>query len=72
MKNVKLRRLLRESRLLESVGGDEEIIVTQFGKPCVRVLPRQPKSFLGAGGHLGVKMPVTAEPIPLSEWNGLF
>ena len=72
MKTVTLRRLRRESWLLDSAAAGEEIIVTRFGKPYVRILPSQPKSFLGAASHLGVKKAVTSEPIPPSEWKGLF
>ena len=51
------------------VGSDaaagEEILVTRFGKPCVRIVPaKQPRTFLGAGKHLGQKKPVSPEPIP--------
>lgn len=72
MKTVTLRRLRRESRLLDSAAAGQEIVVTRFGKPYVRILPGKPKSFLGAASHLGVKTPVTSEPIPSSEWKGLF
>ena len=72
MKTVTLRRLRRESRLLDSAACGEEIVVTRFGKPCVRILPGRPKSFLGAARHLGVKPPVTSQPVHPSEWKGLF
>jgi antitoxin (DNA-binding transcriptional repressor) of toxin-antitoxin stability system len=72
VKTVTLRRLRRESRLLDSVAAGEEIVVTRFGKPYVRILPGKAKAFLGAASHLGVKTPVTSEPIPPSEWKGLF
>jgi antitoxin (DNA-binding transcriptional repressor) of toxin-antitoxin stability system len=72
MKIATLRRLRRESRLLDLAAAGEEIVVTRFGKPYVRILPGKPKSFLGAAIHLGVKSPVTSEPIPPSEWKGLF
>jgi antitoxin (DNA-binding transcriptional repressor) of toxin-antitoxin stability system len=72
MKMVTLRRLRRESRLLDSAAAGKEIVVTRFGKPYVRILPCKSKSFLGAASHLDVKSPVTSEPIPASEWRGLF
>jgi len=72
MKTVTLRRLRRESRLLDSAAAGEEIVVTRFGKPYVRILPSQTKSFLGAASHLGVKTPVTSETVPFSEWKGRF
>jgi antitoxin (DNA-binding transcriptional repressor) of toxin-antitoxin stability system len=72
MKTVTLRRLRRESRLLDSAAAGKEIVVTKFGKPYVRILPCKPQPFLGAASHLGVKTPVTSEPIPPSEWKGLY
>jgi len=72
MKTVTLRRLRRESRLLDSAAAGEEIVVTRFGKPYVRILPSQTKSLLGAASHLGAKTPVSSEKIPPSEWKGLF
>jgi antitoxin (DNA-binding transcriptional repressor) of toxin-antitoxin stability system len=72
MKTVTLRRLRRESRLLDSAAAGEEIVVAKFGKPYVMMLPSQTKSFLGAASHLGVKTPVTFEPVPAFEWKGLF
>jgi antitoxin (DNA-binding transcriptional repressor) of toxin-antitoxin stability system len=70
MKTVTLRALRRDSTLLESVAGGEEILVTRFGKPYVRIVPAgQPRSFLGAGRHLGQKEAVSPDPIPASEWK---
>jgi antitoxin (DNA-binding transcriptional repressor) of toxin-antitoxin stability system len=71
MKTVTLRRLRRESHLLDLASAGEEIVVTRFGKPYVRILPSKTKSFLGAARHLGVTTPVTSEPIPREEWKGL-
>jgi antitoxin (DNA-binding transcriptional repressor) of toxin-antitoxin stability system len=48
MKTVTLRRLWRESHLLDSAAGGEEIVVTRFGKPYMRILPGKTKTFLGA------------------------
>ena len=72
MKTVTLRSLRRQSDLLDAAAAGEEILVTRFGKPYVRILPAErPRSFLGAGENLGIKKPVSPEPVPLSEWKGL-
>ena len=72
MKTVTLRSLRRDSTLLDSAAAGEEILVTRFGKPYVRIIPaKQPRSFLGAGKHLKQKKAVAPEPVPASEWKGL-
>ena len=72
MKTVTLRSLRRKSDLLDAAAAGEEILVTRFGKPYVRILSAERSaSFLGAGKHLGVKKPVSCDPIPRSEWKGL-
>jgi prevent-host-death family protein len=72
MKKVPLRALRRDAALLDAAAGGEEILVTRFGKPYVRIVPaEQPRSFLGAGRHLRLKEPVGPEPVPPSEWKGL-
>jgi len=72
MKTVTLRCLRRDTGLLELVANGEEILVTRFGKPYIRILPAtQARSFVGAGKHLGLKKAVSPEPIPSSEWKGL-
>jgi antitoxin (DNA-binding transcriptional repressor) of toxin-antitoxin stability system len=72
MKTVTLRSLRRDADLLDSVAGGEELLVTRFGKPYVRIVPAsQSASFVGAGRHFDVKKPVSCDPIPQSEWRGL-
>jgi len=72
MKTVTLRSLRRDAGLLDTAAGGEEILVTRFGRPFVRIVPAdQPRSFVGAGRHLGVKKPVSSGKIPASEWMGL-
>jgi antitoxin (DNA-binding transcriptional repressor) of toxin-antitoxin stability system len=72
MKTVTLRRLRREADLLDCAAGGEEIVVTRFGRPYVRIVAAtQPRTFVGAGRHLGAKKPVSPQPIPASEWKGL-
>jgi prevent-host-death family protein len=72
MKTVTLRSLRRDAALLDSAAEGEEILVTRFGRPYVRIMPaKQVRSFLGAGRHLSQKKAVSAEPIPSSEWKNL-
>jgi len=72
MKTVTLRSFRREADLSDSVAAGQELLVTRFGKPYVRVVAaNHPRSFVGAGKHLGVKEPVTSDAIPESEWKGL-
>ncbi len=72
MKTITLRALRRDASLLDAAGEGEEIVVTRFGKPYVRIVPaQQPRSFLGAGAHLRQKEAVSSAPIPASEWKGL-
>jgi prevent-host-death family protein len=72
MKTVTLRSLRRDAALLDAAAEGEEIVVTRFGKPYVRIVPaKQPRSFLGAGAHLRMKNPVSPDPIPASEWKGV-
>jgi antitoxin (DNA-binding transcriptional repressor) of toxin-antitoxin stability system len=72
MKTVTLRALRRDASLLDAAAEGEEILVTRFGKPYLRIVPAtQPRSFLGAGAQLLQKEPLSGEPIPPSEWKGL-
>jgi antitoxin (DNA-binding transcriptional repressor) of toxin-antitoxin stability system len=72
MKTVTLRSLRREPNLLDFVANGEELMVTRFGKPYVRILPaHQPKTFLGAGKHLRLTRALSPDPVPASEWKGL-
>ena len=72
MKLVTLRALRRDATLLDSAAAGEEIVGTRFGKPYVRIIAaKQPRSFLGAGRHLGQKKAVSSDPLPETEWKGL-
>jgi prevent-host-death family protein len=72
MKTVTLRALRRDASLLDAAAEGEEVVVTRFGRPYVRIIAAtQPRSFLGAGTHLLQKAAVSSEPIPASEWKGL-
>ncbi|MDB6023359.1 MAG: hypothetical protein JWQ04_3216 [Pedosphaera sp.] len=72
MKSITLRSLRRDAALLDAAAAGEELLVTRFGKPYIRILPAsRPLKFFGAGRHLGVKKPVSSDPIPKSEWKGL-
>lgn len=72
MKTVTLGSLRRGNNLLASAAAGEEILVTRFGKPYVRIVAaHQPRSFVGAGKHLGMKKAVSPDPVPPSEWRGL-
>jgi prevent-host-death family protein len=72
MKTVTRRALRRDASLLDAAAHGEEVVVTRFGKPYVRIVPAgRPDSFLGAGAHLGQKEAVSPDPIPASEWKRL-
>jgi antitoxin (DNA-binding transcriptional repressor) of toxin-antitoxin stability system len=72
MKTVTLRALRRDASLLDAAADGEELVVTRFGKPYIRIVPAgQPRSFLGAGRHLRQRRAVSPDPIPPDEWKGL-
>ncbi len=72
MKTATLRALRRDSSLLDSAADGEEILVTRFGKPYVRISPaKRSRSFLGSGRHLSRNTAVSPDPIPTSEWKPL-
>jgi prevent-host-death family protein len=72
MKTVTLRALRRDASLLDTAAEGEEIVVTRFGKPYVRIVPaRRSRSFVGAGRHLSQHEAVSPEPVPPSEWKRL-
>jgi prevent-host-death family protein len=72
MRTVTLRALRRDASLLDAAADGEELIVTRFGKPYIRVVTaRKPRSFLGAGRHLGQREAVSADPVPRREWKRL-
>jgi prevent-host-death family protein len=72
MKTVTLRAFRRDASLVDAAAEGEEIVVTRFGRPYVRVVQaRQPRSLLGAGSHLRQREALPPDPIPESEWKGV-
>jgi antitoxin (DNA-binding transcriptional repressor) of toxin-antitoxin stability system len=63
---------MRDSALLDKAANGEEILVTRFGKPYVRIVAaNQRETFLGAGKHLRQKKALSSKPVPSSEWKGM-
>lgn len=72
MKTVTLRALRRDAALLDKAAEGEEIVVTRFGKPYVRIVPaKRGQRFLGAGTHLAPEEAVSSDPVPASEWKSI-
>ena len=72
MRTVTLRALRRDASLLDAAAAGDDIVVTRFGKPYVRIVPaRRPRSFVGAGAHLRQHEAVSPDPIPAGEWKRL-
>jgi hypothetical protein len=72
MKTVTLQSLRRDATLLGLAAQGQELLVTSFGKPYVRIVSAtRAASFVGAGRHLRIKKPVSSSSIPQSEWKGL-
>ncbi len=59
MRTVTLRSLRRDTDILAAAAKGEELLVTRFAKPYVRIVAaNHPRSFVGAGKYLAVKKPV--------------
>jgi prevent-host-death family protein len=75
MKVVSLRSLRRESALIDSAAKGEEVLVTRFGRPYVRIITARPKSrkakFPETGRHGKITKPLSSQSTAASEWNGL-
>ena len=64
MKTVTLGSLRRDASLLRLAAEGEDILVTRFGKHYILNIPaKQPRSFVGAGKHLGLQQPISSDPI---------
>ena len=70
MTSVTFSKFVKSPRLRQAVKAGKSFLVTQYGKPCFRVLPPENAATTeGAGRHLFKGQAVSPDPIPDSEWG---